>query len=115
MDQSIKNDKNKSIKNNKNETIQNVINKVTTTTPAYYSLAITGILTAILIIILAMNFTKLINPKERPYKTMIIIILLGLLIGVHGLLHLGLDKLYTYPKKVFTKRIVFNKKNKQKE
>jgi len=83
--------------------------------PSYYALAITCILTATLVLIIAFNFKKLINPKERSYKTMIVIILLGIMIGVYGILHLGFDKIYKYPKKLFTKKLVFNHKNKQNQ
>ena len=62
--------------------------------PSYYALAFTGVLLLINIVIIIKNFKKLTN--ERPYHIIILITALGLLAGIHGILHLGLEKVYNY-------------------
>ena len=78
--------------------------------PSYYALAITGILVLINIIIIAINFRKLISPGEKPYVTILVITCIGVLIGIHGILHLGLEKVYHYNPVEFLYKKVFNKK-----
>lgn len=78
-------------------------------------LATTGLLCIILIVIIAVNFKKITNIKEPPIKTLLLITALGLAIGVYGTLNLGLEKMYSHPKKLFTKKIIYRDSKNQKK
>jgi hypothetical protein len=62
--------------------------------PSFYSLLITGILTLWVLIIIFKNYKSL--NKLRAEKSIHLIVCVGLLIGVHGLIHLGLEYVYNY-------------------
>ncbi len=62
--------------------------------PSFYALAITGIISFILVMLIVNNF-KLI--KNLPLDKLIFIVsLVGTVIGIHGLLHLGMETVYNY-------------------
>jgi hypothetical protein len=80
-------------------------------TSSYYILGIIGLLllvNVILIIISIKNFQK-----EIPYKIIISVSLIGLVIGIYGLTHLGAKKVHYYNPFIFMKQKVFNKKKKK--
>ncbi len=62
--------------------------------PSFYSLLITGILTLWILIIVYKSYKSL--KKLTPEKLIHVIVCTGLLIGVHGLIHLGLEYVYNY-------------------
>ncbi len=62
--------------------------------PSFYSLLITGILTLWILIIVYKSYKSL--KKLTPEKLIHVIACIGLLIGVHGLIHLGLEYVYNY-------------------
>ena len=62
--------------------------------PSFYSLLITGIIWFVLVIIFFKNYSFF--KKSRPDKMIEMISLIGLVIGVHGLLHLGLESVYGF-------------------
>lgn len=62
--------------------------------PSFYSLLITGILTLWILIIVYKSYKSL--NKLTPEKLIHVIACIGLLIGVHGLIHLGLEYVYNY-------------------
>ncbi len=62
--------------------------------PSFYSLFITGILFLWIIIIVFKSYKTLF--KLTPEKGIHLIACIGLLIGVHGLIHLGLEYVYNY-------------------
>lgn len=64
------------------------------TKPSYYALLITGILCFIVIVMCFNNFSQLKNQSSE--KSITIITLIGILIGIHGLLHLGLEAIYNF-------------------
>ena len=64
------------------------------TTPSYYSLMFTGLFSLLIIIIAARNFKRLNNLK--PEMRIKLIGIIGILIGLHGLLHLGFETIYNY-------------------
>jgi hypothetical protein len=62
--------------------------------PSFYALAITGIISFILVLLFVNNF-KLI--KNLPIDKLILVVsLVGAVIGIHGLLHLGMEYTYNY-------------------
>ena len=63
-------------------------------TPSIYSHAISGLLIFIVFISIILNFTLLRNMDI--YKRMIILLLLSISLGIHGLSHLGLEQVYNY-------------------
>ncbi len=62
--------------------------------PSYWSQILNGIIFLIIILMIIMNFNKIM--KMDLYQKMIILLLLGIYIGIHGLMHLGLEKTYDY-------------------
>lgn len=64
------------------------------TKPSFYALAFTGILYLFIMIILVKKWNTL--NKLEPYKLITVLSLIGILIGVHGIIHLGLEKVYNY-------------------
>jgi hypothetical protein len=62
--------------------------------PSFYALAITGIISLVLVLLFVNNF-KLI--KNLPIDKLILVVsLVGMVIGIHGLLHLGMEAVYNY-------------------
>ena len=61
-------------------------------TPSLLSLFATGILLFITIIIVINNY----NEFPRLYEKVIILLLIIIGIGIHGLIHLGVEKEYNY-------------------
>jgi F0F1-type ATP synthase assembly protein I len=76
--------------------------------PSYYALAVTGVLLLLNIFIIIKNFKKI--TTERPYNLIILITAIGLLAGIHGILHLGLEKVYNYNPIQFIQKKIFNRK-----
>ena len=64
------------------------------TKPSFYSLVFTGFLILLLMIIVFSNINRL--NHLTPEKLIKVISLVGILIGVHGLLHLGFEVVYNY-------------------
>ena len=64
------------------------------TIPSFYSLLLTGVIWFVLVIIFFKNYSFFV--KSRPDKMIEMISLIGLVIGVHGLLHLGLESVYGF-------------------
>ncbi len=62
------------------------------TAPSFYALALTGI--AIAAILLYLYSTGIANMK--PFQLATLASLLGILVGIHGLLHLGVETIYGY-------------------
>jgi hypothetical protein len=70
--------------------------------PSYFSLFSTGFIILIIFILIIQNFSKM-----QKLETITLINLLshfGILLGVHGLIHLGLEKIYGFNpmEKLFT-------------
>ena len=59
--------------------------------PSFWSLVLTGM--AILYIIIELSFKSRYGGKTSH---IVIVTLIGLLVGVHGLLHLGMESVYGY-------------------
>lgn len=64
------------------------------TKPSFFALVLTGIISFIVILILLTNFSSMM--KLGPNKKIAVLSLVGLTIGIHGLLHLGMESVYNY-------------------
>ena len=64
------------------------------TKPSFYAHAINGLTILIVIILIFTNFNRL--KRFDIYNIITLIISFGILIGIHGLLHLGLETQYNY-------------------
>lgn len=64
------------------------------TKPSYYALAFTGILSLIIVVLFIRHYASFM--KYSPYKLVKLLSHIGILIGVHGLLHLGLEMAYNF-------------------
>lgn len=64
------------------------------TKPSYYALALTGVFSLIVVLLFIQNYSSF--TKMTPYKLVKLLSHIGILIGVHGLLHLGLEMAYNF-------------------
>ena len=64
------------------------------TKPSFYSLAFTGFLILAIFLIIFCNFNRI--RHLSPESLIKILSLVGLLIGIHGLQHLGFEVVYKY-------------------
>ena len=62
--------------------------------PSFYAHIINGLLMLMAFILLYKNYSKITNLE--PYKLIVLTLILSICIGVHGLLHLGLETIYNY-------------------
>lgn len=62
--------------------------------PSFYSLLLTGVIWFVLVVIFVRNYSFF--KKSPPDKMIEQVSLIGLVIGVHGLLHLGLESVYGF-------------------
>lgn len=93
--------------------------------PSYYALALTGIIIFIIIVTIFINYSSFINyfsltaintrnvNNGKNTSVMIVyllyllcIMIFGLLIGIHGLLHLGLEYVYNFNPIDFLKNMI---------
>ncbi len=58
--------------------------------PGYYTLVITGILWVVILAIGVVNYKEIF--KLAPAKLILVLSLFGTVVGIHGLLHLGIQK-----------------------
>ena len=62
--------------------------------PSGFALAITGLSVGIVLIYVVMHYKEL--RQLRPVQLIQLGVLIAILVGVHGLLHLGMEKTYGY-------------------
>lgn len=62
--------------------------------PSFYSHILNGLLLLIAVGLLIKNYSSV--KKSEPYKVVVLTLLFSLAIGIHGLSHLGLEKIYNY-------------------
>jgi len=63
-------------------------------TPSFYAHVINGLLLLFAFILLYKNYSTI--KKLDPYKQIVLALLFSLGVGIHGLSHLGLEKIYNY-------------------
>ena len=62
--------------------------------PSFYAHIINGLLMLFAAILLYKNYSKI--SHLEPYKKLILTLLFSIGVGVHGLSHLGLEKVYNF-------------------
>ena len=62
--------------------------------PSFYAHIINGLLMLFAFMLLYKNYSTI--SKLEPYKLIILTLIFSLCVGVHGLLHLGLETIYNY-------------------
>jgi len=62
--------------------------------PSFYAHIINGLLLLTAFVVLSRNYKTL--RDAEPYKLVMLILVLSLAIGLHGLSHMGLEKIYNY-------------------
>jgi mannose/fructose/N-acetylgalactosamine-specific phosphotransferase system component IID len=62
--------------------------------PSFYAHILVGLMTLLICIIIFKNFGEF--KQLNVYKLVILLLLLTIVIGIHGLSHLGLEKIYKY-------------------
>ena len=62
--------------------------------PSFYAHFFNGFLLFIGILLIAFNYSTI--KKTDPYKLIIFIFIFSIAVGVHGLSHLGLEKVYNF-------------------
>jgi len=63
-------------------------------TPSLISLFVTGLLLLLILTIMCYNINEIMS--YRLYEKLVMLCLLSILIGIHGLIHLGVEKEYNY-------------------
>jgi hypothetical protein len=63
-------------------------------TPSFYAHILNSVLIVVALVILYKNYSKI--SRLEPYKLLVIILLFTLVISVHGLSHLGLERVYGF-------------------
>jgi hypothetical protein len=68
--------------------------------PSLYAHFLHTILLVLAILLVLFNFLKIINLE--PFKIIVLLLFFSLVIGIHGISHLGLEALYGYnPIRIF--------------
>lgn len=63
------------------------------TKPSFISLALNGILILFVLVLFFQNYNEY---TQNHTQFLVVIILLSIMLGIHGLLHLGLEQAYNY-------------------
>jgi hypothetical protein len=75
--------------------------------PSFYAHVLNGILLFIALIIMVLNYSRLTRLEAYPGRTayLILLLLLSIAVGVHGMSHLGLEYVYGFnPMNYFNQR-----------
>ena len=64
--------------------------------PSVYAHIINGLLLFVALIVIVLNYSKLSKYEGYPGKTLYLILLLSIAVGIHGMSHLGLESVYGY-------------------
>ena len=62
--------------------------------PSFYAHIINGLILLFAFVLLYINYSKI--TKLEPYKIIILTLIFSISIGIHGLSHLGLEKVYNF-------------------
>ena len=62
--------------------------------PSVYAHVINGVLILFAFIVLCKNYSKI--GILEPYKFIMLLLVFSMAVGIHGLSHLGLEKIYGY-------------------
>lgn len=73
--------------------------------PSLYAHFLHTILLLLAVLLVLLNFSKIINLE--PFKIIVLLLFFSLVIGLHGISHLGLEALYGYnPIRIFLSTVV---------
>jgi succinate dehydrogenase hydrophobic anchor subunit len=64
--------------------------------PSVYAHIFNGLLLFIALIVIALNYSKLKKYVANPWSAVLLILLLSIAVGIHGISHLGLESVYGY-------------------
>jgi uncharacterized membrane protein len=64
--------------------------------PSFYAHGMNGLLLFIALIIIVLNYSKFTRLEAYPGRTLYLILLLSIAVGIHGISHLGLERIYGY-------------------
>jgi hypothetical protein len=64
--------------------------------PSFYAHGMNGLLLFIALIIIVLNYSKFTRLEAYPGRTVYLILLLSIAVGIHGISHLGLERIYGY-------------------
>ena len=64
--------------------------------PSFYANGMNGLLLFIALIIIVLNYSKFTRLEAYPGSTLYLILLLSIAVGIHGISHLGLERIYGY-------------------
>jgi hypothetical protein len=78
------------------------MDKVVFFSPSLYAHVINAFLLLTAVILLFSNYSKI--KSIEPYKKIILVVLFSIMIGVHGLSHLGLEFTYGYNPMIIEKK-----------
>ena len=62
--------------------------------PSFYAHIINGLILLFAFVLLYINYSKI--TKLEPYNIIILTLIFSISIGIHGLSHLGLEKVYNF-------------------
>lgn len=84
-------------------TIDKLVNMLVN--PSLYAHFLHSILLVIATLLVFLNFSKIVHLE--PFKIIVLLLFFSLVIGLHGISHLGLESLYGYnPIRIFLSTIV---------
>jgi uncharacterized membrane protein len=63
---------------------------------SFYAHGMNGLLLFIALIIIVLNYSKFTRLEAYPGRTLYLILLLSIAVGIHGISHLGLERIYGY-------------------
>jgi hypothetical protein len=73
--------------------------------PSLYAHFLHSILLLLAVLLVFLNFSKIVTLE--PFKLIVLLLFFSLVIGIHGLSHLGLEALYGYnPIRIFLSSVV---------
>ena len=65
--------------------------------PSLYAHILNGILLITAFVLLFANYSQIKkHTSEDPYKTVLLVLLFSIGVGIHGISHLGLERIYNY-------------------
>jgi hypothetical protein len=62
--------------------------------PSFYAHIINGLLLLVAVVLIYKNYSSI--KRLEPYKLLLLTLVLSIGIGIHGLSHLGLEKIYNF-------------------
>ena len=74
---------------------RNMINSNIISKPSFYSLPVTGILLFVSLLLI-FQYSSKVGSSMSTYQLVNLLLLFSIAIGVHGLLHLGLEYVYNF-------------------